>query len=230
MTKYFQVMNDKNILQIDDTYQNLILQRTGYMKAGSINLGENEILGAVRSVKSGVPFIVSQIDGRLVVTTEYINKDAEFQFYTFGASANTNQSNYGLEIYDETGNILFSSNRKYMRIAYSLYDEITLTWNEEGGDTYWMRDTEMKSVFQGKPGHVYALIQGQFPYFFYNFNPQGHMAGTMGIIQKGDSIGLIPLSIKRTDWTDTDCPRWLPPNVKKMKIPCNYTLIDVTGY
>lgn len=230
MAKYFQVMNDKNILQIDDTYQNLILQRTGITKAGSINLGENEILGAVRSVKSEVPFIVSQIDGRLVVTTEYINKDAEFQFYTFGSYANNNQSNYGLEIYDEIGNILFSSNRKYMRVAYSLYDEITLTWDKEGGGTYWIRDKEVRPIFKGKPGRVYALIQGQFPYFFYDFNPQGHMAGTMGVVQKGDSIGLISLSVKRTDWKDIDGPDWIPPHKKRIKTPCNYTLIDVTGY
>lgn len=230
MTKYFQVMNDKNILQIDDTYQNLILQRTGYMKAGSINLGENEILGAVRSVKSGVPFIVSQIDRKLIISTDDAYRDETFQYYIFGKNIDKNSESFGLEIFDENGNIVFASNQKYMRVAYSLYDEITLTWDKEGGGTYWMRDTEMKSVFQGKPGHIYALIQGQFPYFFYDFAPQGHMAGTMGVVQKGDSIGLLPIGIKRTDWKDLDCPKWLPPNIKRIKTPCNYTLIDVTGY
>lgn len=144
-TSFFEVTNQNDRIQIDDTYQNLVFIRkfplsdlfpdNSYNQSVLYTPQENELCIAVDydSAEGIVPYIEPCIDGyRITVAInllscgvvwsrsasggEYI-KDVvkNIYVYTFGKDALTSVGTCGLEVRNSEGRIIFSSNKKYLK-------------------------------------------------------------------------------------------------------------------
>lgn len=163
-TSFFEVTNQNDRIQIDDTYQNLVFIRKFPLSDLFPNNSddcstlyvpqENELCIAVDcdSANGIVPYIEPCIDGyRITVATvwpgfcvnwssstsggKYI-KDAvkNIYVYTFGKDTSTSVGTCGLEVRNSEGKIIFSSNKKYLK---------PLSLLTKGG-TYEIKDSSKK--------------------------------------------------------------------------------------
>lgn len=242
MDKYFQVLNNHNILQIDDNYKNLSLLNTKRIDieahlqpnyAGHTEwrfYGEWKVdgvfpIGAVSAEETSVPFICLMVGDAVRVYTDREHKESRFIGYTYSFRETVNQHS-GIAIYNRNGDVVFSSVLNYMKVvAHVSGDVITVVEGESGIHKIVWQHGKFMPLLRKQKGHKYALVQGQFPYFFYDMNPQGHSIGTMAFMETEDEVGLIPMKIGTSDWKDINIPYgngyWDP-----ITSPVNYIIID----
>ena len=246
MSTYFEVRNDKNILQIDDTYMNLVMTRKVRAKiarepftlpppnygqtevcVARVRLRSDEVLAAaIPSRGEEVGFVVTQINREIVVYADenyaFNHQDLAFDVYVFGTNAPKTYSGQGLEIYDADGKIVFSSAYKYMNVVASRVGSIHVT--QQDSTSY--RD-KFDSICQIPRGRKYAVVQGVYPWCFWDFNPQGHRAGIFCAKQKDNAIGVSFMPLHMTGWQDLYTPF---DAYEEFDGACSYTVIDVTNY
>lgn len=247
MAKYFEVITDNGHIQIDDTYKNLVsvyerpkritvqehtIVQNEYMTkketCALISIDKDTILTAVKPLKLGVPFIVSQINRKVRIYPDiWKNKECEFYVYEYGAEAERPTGNFGLNIFNAEGKVIYASAWRYLNIVCCFSGTFQLKRNVSNEKC--LSTSAFTPIFHKKKGHEYAVLQGNYPYFFYDYNPQGHHAGALGIMETEEEIGLMPMDLGRTGYTSINHPRWLNPDDDIWRY-VNYTIVDVTEY
>lgn len=248
MAKYFEVTTDNGHIQIDDTYKNLVsiykrpkrttvqeqivVQNEYVTKTDTfalMNIDKDTILTAVKPLKLGVPFIVSQVNRKIKIYSDVRKgKGCEFDVYEYGAKYNGNATgDFGLNIFNVDGDLIYTSACRYLDIVCCFSGKFQLKQNVSNEKC--LNTSAFTPIFHKKKGHKYASLQGIYPYFFYDYNPQGHHAGTLGIMETEQEIGLMPMDLGMTDYIDLEYPEWLSPDSDVWRY-VNYTIVDVTDY
>lgn len=134
--------------------------------------------------------------------------NGEFIRFDYGV-APTSVVRYGLEVYNDNGVLMFSSNQKALKIL----DIITITdireaqYDAGGRRTYWQNNYPNKQV---------AVITMQYP--IWAENP--HIM-TVGAVKRGDTIALEAV----IEWTDSMLVGGLIASYG-----ASYMIVDVTGF
>lgn len=113
--KYFEVNNDNNHLQIDDTYMNLYMTRKIKLDntSGTIQFQNGEIIAAIGNG-------TNSINGYCSNSTDhcdyYIDNAQNAYIYIF-ASTPQSSSTSGMQIFNESGDLVFDSNQKQAKVV-----------------------------------------------------------------------------------------------------------------
>lgn len=112
--KYFEVNNDNNHLQIDDTYMNLYMTRKIKLNdtSGSIQFQSNEIMAAIGNGTNSINGYCSNSSDHC---DYYIDNAQNAYIYLF-ASTPQSSSTSGMQIFNESGALVFDSNQKQAKV------------------------------------------------------------------------------------------------------------------
>lgn len=112
--KYFEVYNDSNHLQINDTYMNLYMTRKIKVqnKSGRIQFSSGEIIGALGNGSNSVNGYCSN---SLQYCDYYIEDFQNAYIYIFTTKPNLSSTN-GMQIFNEEGTLIFDANQKQAKV------------------------------------------------------------------------------------------------------------------
>ena len=114
LMKYFEVNNDKNHLQIDDTYMNLYMTRKIKVtsQSGTIQFENGEIIGAIGNGSNTIDGYCSNSPTHCDYYISDINNAYIYLFATKPISSST----MGVQIFNDAGDLLFDSNHKQAKV------------------------------------------------------------------------------------------------------------------
>lgn len=112
--KYFEVNNDNNHLQIDDTYMNLYMTRKIKINdsSGRIQFQNNEMMAAIGNGTNSINGYCSNSNG---YCDYYIENPSGVYVYIFSNTPESSSSS-GVQIFNESGNLIFDSNHKQAKV------------------------------------------------------------------------------------------------------------------
>lgn len=112
--KYFEVHNDKNHLQIDDTYMNLYLTRKIKLTSneGSIQFQNKEIMAAIGNGTNTINGYCSNASTRCEYKIDDITNAYIYIFATEPISVSTS----GMQIFNDTGKLVFDADHKQAKV------------------------------------------------------------------------------------------------------------------
>lgn len=112
--KYFEVNNDNNHLQIDDTYMNLYMTRKIKINdsSGRIQFQNNEMMAAIGNGTNSINGYCSNSNG---YCDYYIENPSGVYIYIFSNTPESSSSS-GVQIFNESGNLIFDSNHKQAKV------------------------------------------------------------------------------------------------------------------
>lgn len=112
--KYFEVNNDNNHLQVDDTYMNLYMTRKIKLNdtSGRIQFQSNEIMAAIGNGTNSINGYCSNSSDHC---DYYIDNAQNAYIYIF-ASTPQSSSTSGMQIFNESGALVFDSNQKQAKV------------------------------------------------------------------------------------------------------------------
>lgn len=149
MARYFEVRNDNNIVQLNDTFKPLFLVRKGVLTTGDatvrkgatkthvsaeIELYENEYNVAIRnpSESKEIRYFSAVVNdtknNRRYVTLELEGEDKsivdglEFYVYGLGEIRPMMPGDIGLEVRNENGEVIYTSKTPIAKITHSIFD------------------------------------------------------------------------------------------------------------
>lgn len=248
MDKYIEVYNDNNIIQLNDHYENIFYQgkshpefvRT-YSEEGNIstalikipshysfwflyNNSDREIqvgmaqAGSNSGELKGIynRFLLFR-DEKEVVSKEFIEKNIELYWFTIGDI--TKKTNYGLEIYNKKGKLIFSSSQNYLRIADII--PFAEKWHDE--DEFL--DREKAINWSGNSSKKYGIHLGSCPSYTYRAEDRISFTVTFAVIGAKNKY----IKCKEAFWYDG----WIDPQAEEEEFD-NYkysawTVADITG-
>lgn len=113
--KYFEVNNDNNHLQIDDTYMNLYMTRKIKLDntSGTIQFKNGEIIAAIGNGTNSINGYCSNSRDHC---DYYIDNAQNAYIYIF-ASTPQSSSTSGMQIFNESGALVFDSNQKQAKVV-----------------------------------------------------------------------------------------------------------------
>jgi hypothetical protein len=165
MATMFEVKNTGNSVQIDDDYNNLTMYGKTDYKIGMYPYDTRPSLRAYSSVDDK-PFAVAIAGDHsqnfnnptlaLMVGVVFPPKESQNNLYSVTAynfEKNMPDSNYGLSVYGPTGQLLYNSNAKPLRVL----DRITGTISKE------QQFNEISLFKKTYPGKKVAVVFGQPP-------------------------------------------------------------------
>lgn len=250
MDKYFQVVNDNNIIQIDDTFKNYILTRKtsvvvrpttnqecyiGELYKGTLKLLPGEITAAVvPKTNNRCSFSVSLVDKTLSINMNVQHfwyeklKEFEFDVYVFGDGLLKSRELAGLEVYNSQGEPVFSSKYKYMRVLKSRFGALSFKIGDHRHSSITANGKRFETLYFSNKARVLGVTPCVTPWFFWDWEPQGHFLGLIGYEYLGDTIYISTFPYVRSYVKDIDGPAM--PLDTVITYPCNYMVIDVTDY
>ena len=112
--KYFEVNNDNNHLQIDDTYMNLYMTRKIKINdsSGRIHFQNNEMMAAIGNGTNSINGYCSNSND---YCDYYIENPSGVYVYIFSNTPESSSSS-GVQIFNESGNLIFDSNHKQAKV------------------------------------------------------------------------------------------------------------------
>lgn len=112
--KYFEVNNDNNHLQIDDTYMNLYMTRKIKLDntSGTIQFQNGEIMGAIGNGTNSINGYCSNSSDHC---DYYIDNAQNAYIYIFATSPQSSSTS-GMQIFNEVGKLVFDSNQKQAKV------------------------------------------------------------------------------------------------------------------
>lgn len=113
--KYFEVNNDKNHLQVDDTYMNLYMTRKIKVtsQSGTIQFENGEIIGAIGNGSNTIDGYCSNSSTHCNYYISDINNAYIYIFATKPISSST----IGVQIFNDAGDLIFDSNHKQAKVV-----------------------------------------------------------------------------------------------------------------
>lgn len=172
MTAGLKIFNDAYINQVDDTFQNFVL-----IKSGEVTTGTNGYADVYIDYDGPVIFATACADGstgsvqnrsgstwHFYVGTTYGGRVVKW--YAFAKPQNI-PFNFGLRIFDERGNITFDSNQKPLIISYFFSIDTPLLPYVSGRDADYLPKEDEISPPQDifiplKQGHTYSGFPVKF--------------------------------------------------------------------
>lgn len=114
LMKYFEVNNDKNHLQIDDTYMNLYMTRKIKVtsQSGTIQFANGEIIGAIGNGSNTIDGYCSNSSTHCNYYISDINNAYIYIFATKPISSST----IGVQIFNDASDLIFDSNHKQAKV------------------------------------------------------------------------------------------------------------------
>ena len=112
--KYFEVNNDMNHMQIDDTYMNLYLTRKIKLSTnkGVIPFQNKEVMAAIGNGTNTINGYCSNSANRCEYEIDSITNAYIYVFATEPTSSSTS----GMQIFNEAGDLIFDSNHKQAKV------------------------------------------------------------------------------------------------------------------
>lgn len=112
--KYFEVNNDNNHLQIDDTYMNLYMTRKIKLDntSGTIQFQNGEIMAAIGNGTNSINGYCSNSSDHC---DYYIDNAQNAYIYIFATSPQSSSTS-GMQIFNEAGKLVFDSNQKQAKV------------------------------------------------------------------------------------------------------------------
>ena len=112
--KYFEVHNDNNHLQIDDTYMNLYMTRKIKLSQteGVVQFQNKEVIGAIGNGTNTINGYCSNDIDKCEYKIDNINNGYIYIFATEPISSSTS----GMQIFDETGKLIFDTNHRQAKV------------------------------------------------------------------------------------------------------------------
>lgn len=114
LMKYFEVNNDNNHLQIDDTYMNLYMTRKIKLSQteGVVQFQNKEVIGAIGNGTNTINGYCSNHIDKCEYKIDNINNVYIYIFATEPISSSTS----GMQIFDETGKLIFDTNHRQAKV------------------------------------------------------------------------------------------------------------------
>lgn len=159
----------------------------------------------------------------------------EFMVYYFSTTYKGNSLNHhaGLEVYNEDGDVVFSSERKYLIPEYAQFGTMEVLEDEvRGYDSnnvyYSWLGRLYKRLLSPSGGRTYAVAQALAPWYNWYYNPQtGGEVAVLGFCYKDDDIWLCSFPIYNSGGRDLTVTA--PAGWRKMQMRVNYLVVDVTN-
>ena len=155
--KYFEVYNDNSHLQVDDTYMNLYMTRKIKLNntSGTIQFQNNEVMAAIGNGTNSINGYCSNASDHC---DYYIDNTQNAYIYIFATSP-VSSSTAGMQIFDETGKLIFDSNHKQAKVIAVGTDSGTVIGSNiaiaSGGLTITSDlTTETRPYVQSQPKYV----------------------------------------------------------------------------
>lgn len=137
MANYIEVQNDSGVVQINDSFNNLILLRkftiADWQKINNtwnadIVIPEYPATLFIHNPRNELVelfFAIAAPDGgrlsrHIYVNTTSGNKPSDLEFFIFGIGIEQPSDSNGLQVYNEDGVCIFSSHRKYLNIVRTI--------------------------------------------------------------------------------------------------------------
>ena len=173
MSSYFQCYNGDNVLQIDDTFVTKVLSSRGKISGCSCSAGNwyGLITDTPTSfrINYGTIYILPQVifGGHIVtyVTTDNVNDNIEFFQWVNASSISKMEHGAGLEIYDSSGKLVFTSSNKTGNVSSTYLIQMTNTSMNNAHNAYEQIFTDShwtKEVIIAMEGSVLPLISPCF--------------------------------------------------------------------
>jgi hypothetical protein len=219
-----QIFNDNNVLQIDSTYRNYALVRAGKFTGGAggsaaLNLSGLSRFALWAVVPAGYPGISPNTggwyNGARWFSYWFLNSisSVPVQYYVFDIVTPTGAT-FGLEVYDENGQLVFDGEGHPMKIVSDFLSENAATGlprniSIPGGKSYavaplyggrWEQDDGVGGDYESDSTYVYR--SGQQLVFFtqYFSDPVGgsaHDWGTRALYGLVIDVTGLPLNYSR---------------------------------
>lgn len=166
------VENDSSHVQIDSSYKNMCLsgKSTGILFTHTLNT-----IHAFRALTQGVAFSIRCYSNDSVNC--YYELSATAQSYDFGWTIPSTQNGSGLEIFNVSGELVFSSEAKPLRVL----DFVSMNISNVSGSVIFSKTY---------PGKQIAIIPSQIPYNWERNNQNVRGYSTIFTIN-GDSINVV---------------------------------------
>ena len=112
--KYFEIYNDNNHLQVDDTYMNLYMTRKIKLNDtfGTIQFQNNEIMAAIGNGTNSINGYCSNSSDHC---DYYIDNAQNTYIYIFATEPQVSSVS-GMQIFNEAGHLIFDSNQKQAKV------------------------------------------------------------------------------------------------------------------
>nr|DAT36092.1 MAG TPA: hypothetical protein [Caudoviricetes sp.] len=256
--KYFEVINNEGNLQINDTYKNLFFSRkekvkvekhsnpmTGWGSAYYANAypRSDEVLIAAMPCGAnlyGRGFSVTytgngtNASARITVAEGRSNDPSpvgeEFEVYYFSIEyQGTDKNNHaGLEVYNASGEVVFSSERKYLIPRYAQFGTMKLLESDVKASDSWLGRL-YKKLIDIPQNRKYAVAQALTPWYNWSYNPQtGGEIAVLGFGYKDNAICLYSFPVYNSGGYDLTITA--PAGWREMDVRVNYLIVDVTNF
>lgn len=188
MTAGLQVHNSSGVLQIDETFKNLVFIQKGTLPAGSPGSpGTLTLSGRATPVlvlAGSTPAIIWSVSssGGTYTYTVYGGTDT---YYLFDVPPAPSLHGFGLQVFDASGNCAFDSNRKYMRPKGEKTTNMTSSPSPPG------RSGSFLAISGAKPtGTTYGIMPVVFPWFMDADYPSSGLVtrGSYGFFWSGNDL------------------------------------------
>ncbi|SAK71373.1 hypothetical protein AWB80_03814 [Caballeronia pedi] len=165
-----QVLNSSGNVQIDSTFKNLALREKGTLTSGGSEQGNTGwYFASVTTAVGTSPIIAFRSSAKCYLRYSAISgsqityffhcqgSGVAVQYWIFDdPSLATMSGNYGLQVFNNVGSVVFDSRTKYMRVIDTLSSPGSIT-----GDPI---DSGISRSYSGTP----AVVQGQLRYIISN--------------------------------------------------------------
>ena len=156
------------------------------------------------------------------------NTSIPFDIYYFGDQEPTSTSNLGLEVFDASGRLVYSSANRYLRVVGSKYGGITLTpWPLMGADGSGTTGNTLMSLCAHN-GRTLAVGPCITPWCYWDWNPQGHRISILGYKYQSNGIDIAAFPYHMGGIRDITGPA--DAMKRELTMPSTYLVADVTGY
>lgn len=263
MKYFESVVTNDRIIQINDSYQNLFFSRKelvkveqhsnpmgyyGYAYYASAHPTTDEVLIAVRPYSPAlygrgfaVTYTGAGTESSARITVAEGDSDSaspvgqEFMVYYFSTTYKGSILNHhaGLEVRNADGDVVFSSERKYLVPQYAQFGIMEVLEDEvRGYDSnkvyYSWLGRPYKRLVRIPAGREYAVAQALTPWYNWYYNPQtGGEVAVLGFGYKDDDIWLYSFPIYNSGGRDLTVTA--PAGWRKMQMRVNYLVVDVTN-
>lgn len=255
--KYFEVINDKNVLQIDDSYKNLVLKRKttatisehnnpiSYDSAFYVDIPteNDEILIAARPVGTndrGFILTITRAGAPARITVAESDYDdpspvgQQFEVYFFSPNHPLKNNNHaGLQVFDANGKTVFDSAYNYFKPVYAQFGTMHIIARDvvgfDGDNYYSWLGRPYKHLKDIPNGRQYAVAQTLTPWYNWYYHPQtGGEIAVLGYRFLDNAVWLHSFPIYNSGGKDTTITA--PTMWKEMDVRVNYLIVDVTNF
>ncbi|MDR5825780.1 hypothetical protein [Caballeronia sp. LZ043] len=227
-----QVFNSSGNVQIDSTFKNLGLREKGTVVSGGSPSGGTGWYLATLTVSAGIsPLIAWRSSGKCYLRYSTVSGSSiTYYFHCQGAGVSvqywifddlataTLSGNYGLQVFNSAGGLVFDSRTKYMRVVDTL--------SSPGGLSGEPMDTGITRSYGGTP----AVVQGQLRYIVQN---NGTGTGNPVTVISVLTLPAVSFSGSSVTWktdnpaTSTFTGQTVPES--QMHLPYDYLVLDVSN-